>query len=53
MKYSKPKFKIGYRLRILKEDIFSEKDTSHSLQMKFVKLRNYLQTNFNIHHQKS
>ena len=44
-KNTKPKFKIGDRVRISKMIFRSEKDTSHSLQMKFSKFRQYLQKN--------
>ena len=44
-KYTKPKFKFGDRVRISKNNIRFEKDTSHSLQMKFLKFRQYLQKN--------
>ena len=45
-KYTKPKFKkLVIELEFRKMIFRSEKDTSHSLQMKFLKFRQYLQKN--------
>ena len=45
MKYTKPNFENGDRVRISKKDISFRKVTSHSLHIKFLNFRQYLQEN--------
>ena len=52
MKYTKPKVNFGNRVRISKKDIPFRKDTSQSLQMKFLKLRKIYEKASYIHHQR-
>ena len=51
-RYIKPKTKIRYSVKVSKNDIPFPQDTNHSLKMKVLKLRQNLQKNSSIHHQR-